>query len=54
MFAMGLRQDIESEKSMYLLYFNVAMYSNARSIACDSPEKLMICFVVLFAGNDAC
>ena len=40
MFAMCLRQDIESENIMYLLRFDVAMYSNASSIACDSGEKI--------------
>ena len=40
MFAMDLRQDIESQNMMYLLCFDVAMYSNARSIACDSVEKI--------------
>ena len=36
MFAMDLRQDIESENMMYLLCFDVDMYSNA----CDSAEKI--------------
>ena len=40
MFAMDLRQDIASENVMYLLCFDVDMYSNARSIAFDSAEKI--------------
>ena len=51
MIAMDLRQDIESENMMYLLCIDVAIYSNARSIACYSA--LMIYLVVLFVGNDA-
>ena len=48
MFALDLRQDIESENMMYLLCFDVAMCDNARSIICDSARKLIICLVVLF------
>ena len=39
MFAMDLKQDIKPENMMCLLLFDVAMYSNAKSIACDSAEK---------------
>ena len=39
-FDLDMRQDIESENKMYLLCFDVALYSNAKSIACDSAEKI--------------
>ena len=51
---MDFRQDIESENMMYLLCFDVAIYSNARSIACDSAEKIDDMLVVLLVRNDVC